>query len=353
MIKLIQKILDIPSPTFKEQELVKFFKDWCNENLQDCKIDEWKDSLIIRFPFVSGKEHLSFVGHSDVVPEYFKSYIEGDKLYGAGASDMLCSLGIYLYLLKNHQKEILDKYNISIIIYSREEGTSIEENGLFDLINYNKDFFKTIDLAIVGEPTNNTLQIGCVGSLHMKVKIKGLECHSARPWDGENALYKALPLIEKIANFPDKKENIFGVDFVNVINITQSESSKGRTTIPGIWEANINYRFSPNLELEEAEKIVIDLVESTNIKGLDYLITDRSYAGKVIENASFKKFVKKSSFPLEAKQAWTDVAQLTNLGISALNFGAGLTAQAHKNNEYILLADIEEHFSLLKKILLS
>ena len=47
MINLLEQLLTIPSPTFKEQEKVQFIKDWCGGNLQDITFTESFDSIII------------------------------------------------------------------------------------------------------------------------------------------------------------------------------------------------------------------------------------------------------------------------------------------------------------------
>ena len=135
MTELLKQLLAIPSPTFKEQEIIAFIKKWINQNLCDTRIDEFKDSLIVHFPKKEGLPHICLVGHSDVVPEFFDPYIKNNRLYGSGASDMTGALACYLYLMKEFGNKILQNYNISLIIYSREEGTIIEENGLYDLIN--------------------------------------------------------------------------------------------------------------------------------------------------------------------------------------------------------------------------
>src|SRR5690606_31280680 len=124
------------------------------------------------------------------------------------------------------------------------------------------DFFKSIDLAIVGEPTDNTVQLGCVGSLHAKVTVPGLACHSARPWNGENALYKALPFLQRMAALEPVRHEVFGLDFFDVLQITESRSEPGRTSLPGWWQANINYRFAPvRSEAEARDELFARLTE--------------------------------------------------------------------------------------------
>ena len=353
MLKLFEQLLAIPSPTFKEQEIVAFIKEWCNANLSGTSITESNDSIIIHFPEKEGLPHISMVGHSDVVPKHFEPYTEDGRLHGSGASDMLGAVACYLQLMKEFAEEVLKKYNISILIYAREEGTPLEQNGLYDLIEHHPEYFKSVDLAIVGEPTDNTIQVGCVGSTHAKVVVKGLACHSARPWNGTNAIYKAAPFINKMAELEPVKHTLFGVDFFDVIQLTESHSEPGRTSLPGYWEGNVNFRFAPVYSIEEAEKKLIDMVNSWNVDGLEITIKDSAPSGSVIETELFKEVVEKLDAPVQAKQAWTDVAQLSAHKISAFNFGPGLTSQAHKDNEYILIKDVEVYYEKLKKALIS
>ncbi len=62
MLKLLEQLLAIPSPTFKEQEIVAFIKDWSHKNFADIKITESFDSIIIHFPETKGLPHISLVG---------------------------------------------------------------------------------------------------------------------------------------------------------------------------------------------------------------------------------------------------------------------------------------------------
>ena len=56
------------------------------------------------------------------------------------------------------------------------------------------------ELVIVMEPTDNEIQAGCLGNLYANVVFRGESAHSARPWQGVNAIALALeglrPLLE-------------------------------------------------------------------------------------------------------------------------------------------------------------
>ncbi|WP_457642427.1 M20/M25/M40 family metallo-hydrolase, partial [Persephonella sp.] len=80
--------------------------------------------------------------------------------------------------------------------------------------------------------------------------------------------------------------------------------------------------------------------------------TDLCPSGKVcLDNSVLVELIDKFKLPVEAKQAWTDVARLSLHGIDAVNFGPGDPAQAHQKNEYIQLENLYKNFEILKKFL--
>ncbi len=54
---------------------------------------------------------------------------------------------------------------------------------------------------------------------------------------------------------------------------------------------------------------------------------------------------------MEAKQAWTDVAQLAQLGIPAANFGPGEQAQAHQKGESCSEESLRRAYAMLERFL--
>ncbi len=349
MTDLLLEILSIASPTFHESKKIEFIQNWLQKNAFEGELTRHNNNLIYEINVDKSLPTIGLIGHCDVVPAHFEPKIESGKIYGAGVSDMHAGFVAFLDLLKKTDVKL--KYNIVLIIYCQEEGTPLEKNGLYDVIKHHKQKVEQIDVAIVGEPTDNTLQLGCVGSLHVNVCVYGKAAHSARPWTGENALYNALPLINHMANLKEKTVDVNNLEFKDVISITECEISKGRTTIPDECILNINYRFAPNKSQQEAFAFVQELVKNQLDCKYDLTLVDSVPAGKIINSDLLEDCINQLGFRIQAKQAWTDVAQLSELAIPSFNCGPGHQAQAHTKNEYASLALISEYAKKLKQLI--
>lgn len=347
----LQNMLGIASPTYQEQAFVAWLRERCSRSLPDWQQIEHSDCLILQAPWREGKPHIALIGHSDVVPAHFEPRLEAGRLHGAGASDMKGALAAFLVWLEQEGTALSEQLNLSLLVYSREEQTPLHENGLYHLLQALPDYFKGLDLGIIGEPTDNTLQLGCVGSIHARLTVTGKACHSARPWNGENALYKALPIIQAAAAAQPVRHTVFGVDFFDVLQLTESQSEPGRTSLPGWWQANLNFRFAPVRSLEAAQAELLEQLQGWGLHSEQISIIDAVAAGSVIETPLFGQAVQALNLPVVAKQAWTDVAQLTQHGIAAFNFGPGLTSQAHTVDEHILLADLTAYYAHLQRLM--
>ena len=349
MSDLLLEILAIASPTFHEEKKILFIKDWLSCYAFDGKLTQIENNLLYEIVVDPTYPTIGLIGHCDVVPDHFEPKIENGKIYGAGVSDMHAGFVSYLELLKKSQKQL--KYNILLVIYSQEEGTPLDQNGLYRVIKTHKKTLQKMDVAIVGEPTDNTIQMGCVGSLHAQVTVFGKAAHSARPWNGENALYNALPLIEYFSKLKEESVLIENLEFKDVISITECNVSKGRTTIPEACYLNINYRFSPNKTQIQAFDYLKDLVDKNLNCAYELNLVDSVPAGKIVYSDLLKNVMNTLGYKVEAKQAWTDVAQISELGIPCFNCGPGFQAQAHTKNEHASLSLITDYKTQLKKLL--
>jgi succinyl-diaminopimelate desuccinylase len=277
------------------------------------------------------------VGHLDTVPPTDRDVdprVEGDDVVGRGASDMKGGLAVALDCFDDQALREGTR-NLLVVAYAGEEGPH-ETNELGAVLAEIPELARA-DLAIVLEPTDLTVQLGCLGTLHADVTFHGSAAHSARPWLGENALTKAGEFLAELHGRAPLDDEVDGLTYREVFTATTAHTANARNVVPDTFTVNLNYRFSPAKTLRQAEEDVLALVDGR----ADVVITDRAPAAAPRRDApEVAAFVASVGAPLEPKQAWTDVARLDAAGVPALNYGPGVAAQAHQAGEYVPAANL-------------
>jgi succinyl-diaminopimelate desuccinylase len=308
---------------------------------------------VVRLPASSQNDasptpHVVLLGHLDTVrTENGPARIEGDRIFGSGAADMKSGLAIMNAVAKRYASQGMQKANVTLVYYAREEGPFVE-NELGPVLEQDPEL-RTATFAICLEPSDNRLQLGCCGALHATITFRGKTCHSARPWEGENAISKAAGFLSELAQLAPEPCNIDGYLFQSVMTVTQAkDGGRSRNVVPDSFALNLNYRFAPSISTEQAQTNVLARVAGR----ADVVFTDISpgclpFARHVgvlcLRNAGVSVVM--------SKQAWTDVARLAAAGIPAVNFGPGENAQAHQRHESTSLSLVRHGFDLTDRFL--
>jgi len=273
---------------------------------------------------------VALVGHLDTVPAHPNDgppRLEGERVFGLGASDMKGGLAVMMALAEDLPLSELP-VNLVLILYEREEGPYVE-SGLGPLFDQRPEL-KRVRFGIAMEPTDGLVQVGCVGTLHATLKFTGRSAHSARPWQGENAIHKAGPLLSELLARQRVEVLHEGFAFFEVMSVTLAHGGRARNVVPDTMELNLNYRFAPGKSLAQAQEDVRALVAGR----AEVIFTDLSPSGRVCaDNPLYQRLLAVTGLPAASKQAWTDVARFGEWGVDAVNYGPGETAQAHQANE--------------------
>jgi succinyl-diaminopimelate desuccinylase len=237
--------------------------------------------------------------------------------------------------------------DLVLVLYAREEGPYLE-NELEEVLR-EPARLAGVDLALCLEPTDNVLQLGCVGSIHATFTFHGKAAHSARPWQGENAVHRAGALLAELAARPPREARAGGLVFREVLSATRIEGGRARNVVPDRCAVNLNFRFAPDRTLEAAADELRALGER---HGAAVELTDLSPACPAFaDHPLVRRLVERAGIASEAKQAWTDVARLAAHGIAAVNLGPGATAQAHQRGEWVEVPALERGYRIYEAFL--
>ena len=339
-VTLLKKLISVPSFSKEEDKTADLIEGFFSENMIACSRKDnnvWAHNL----HFNSSLPTILLNSHHDTVKpnggylrDPFSPDIEDGKLFGLGSNDagasLVSLLATFLYFYK---KENL-KYNITIAITAEEEisGSGGLEKALPDL--------GVLEFAIVGEPTGMQLAIAEKGLMVLDCIVRGKAGHAARE-EGDNAIYKALPVIEwfRTYRFP-KLSEVFGPVKMSVTII---QAGSQHNVVPETCTFTVDVRVTDVYTHEELMEII------------------RKQSGAEILARSTR--LKSSSIPKEHPivQAGITLGRTTYgspttsdqslLSIPSLKLGPGDSARSHAADEFIFLHEIKEGIRLYIELL--
>jgi succinyl-diaminopimelate desuccinylase len=306
---------------------------------------EAEDAFVWVRPRREGKPLVVLAGHYDTVPaqENIPGRIENGAVVGLGASDMKGGLAVMLELARELEAQDTEPdVDLALLAFGKEE-LPAEFSPLPHLFD-NSRVVHEAELAILLEPTDTTIQAGCLGNLNARLIFRGVSGHSARPWTAENAIEKALDGLRAYASIEPRPVAIGGLTFTEVASITRIEGGIATNVIPDRAEANVNFRYAPDRSPADADAYLRSLVP----EGATYEHAGDSPPARVVTDSPLVQRLRAAGdLALEPKQAWTNVADFTSRGIDAINFGPGATRFAHRRDEQIEIAALERAFTAL------
>ena len=293
-----------------------------------------------------GRPLVLLAGHTDTVPEQnnLPGSIGDGAVIGLGASDMKGGLAVMIELA-NWAAAAELAYDVAVLFFPREElGPAVNPlPGVFDSVPLVDD----AALVVVLEPTDNTLQLGCLGNLVARVVFEGRAAHSARPWFGVNAVGLAFDGLRGVLALEPRDVVLEGLLFREVLSVTEIHGGIASNVIPATVEATLNFRYAPDRTPESAVDRVTELV------GREVEILSNSPPARVpsLDGPVLAALRAAGEFAVEPKQAWTNVADFAARGLDAVNLGPGATRYAHTADERVEIAELERTLAALKRFL--
>lgn len=303
------------------------------------------DTIIARTELGRDKRVI-IAGHIDTVPINanlpVRDIVEDGHamIWGRGTVDMKAGVAVQLVLALELVSPAVD---ITWVWYDNEEVSS-ELNGLGRALRGNPSLFEG-DFAILGEPSNGTIEGGCNGTLRVMVTVLGKRAHSARSWMGVNAIQRAGALLQRLDAFEAETVHVDGLDYREGLNAVRVSGGVAGNVIPDRCDIEVNYRFAPSRSEEEAVAFVREFFADADACEVIDLAPG---ARPGLEAALAQDLVRSVGEVPKAKFGWTDVSRFSALGIPAVNFGPGDPSLAHADDERVPVAQIEDTAQALR-----
>ncbi|MEE8584945.1 MAG: YgeY family selenium metabolism-linked hydrolase [Acidobacteriota bacterium] len=319
--------------------------------------------------------HIDTVGIGDAAQwewDPFQGKVENGMLYARGALDEKGSTPGMIYgMALARDLGLLEGFTLYYLGNIEEACDGVACQAFHEWEKVTPDF------VVIGEPTKMQVYRGHKGRLEMEVVSKGKSAHAASNFLGDNAIYKMLPVIDKIdkmdAVLPD--DDFLGQGRITVSRI--SSISPSDNSVPDECRIFIDRRVT----FGESKQSVLESIGQILPPGRDgefqvqELVYDTpSHTGAVFEYEKyFPAWAIPESHPLVAagkgavKAIWQrdkpagkwDFSTNGNYwcgkaGIPCIGFGPGDEIYAHSVQEHVPLQDVVEatkFYALLPEML--
>ncbi len=306
---------------------------------------------------------LHFNGHYDVVPpgsgwtrDPFTPVVEGNRIYGRGATDMKGGIAAAIAALKKIRDSGVGK---SLTI----EAAFVpdEESGGVGTRYYVEKAKKIPGYVVIAEPsTSGKLVIGHKGLVRGVVSVYGKQVHASAPWLGENAFLKASelalkfmeiyrPILRSRSTRAPIEDPEASHPTINLGGYAESLSKKDNT-VPGEFVFSFDRRVIPEEDIEKVvEEIRASFEDASRIVGARYgvrilsavppAITPQDAAIVSIARSCIEKRLGKSPRIL-ISTGRNDSVYYRIRGSEVITFGPGVEGVAHMPDEYNSIDEI-------------
>ena len=349
LLAATRDLMAVPSPSKGEAALADLVED----ALRACPwldVERIGDNVVGRTA-LGHSQRLVLAGHLDTVPAVGNETptLEGDTVWGVGASDMKGGLAVMLHLAATVREPAVD---VTWCFYAREE-IGRADSGLLELWQERPDLLAG-DAAILGEPTSALVEAGCQGTMRVCITLRGVRAHTARPFTGRNAIHRLALLLQRVADWPGREVVLDGCTYAEQLQAVAVGGGVAGNVVPDEAQVTLNHRYAPDRGAEEANAFLLDLLQGTwePETGDTWEVLDTGDgAPPSLGHPLLRSLVEKSRAAPKAKVGWTDVASFWGHGVPAANFGPGDPLLAHHPDERISAEQLERARDVLLAVL--
>lgn len=308
-----------------------------------------------------------FAGHTDVVPpgnpekwqsDPFTPEIRDGYLYGRGAADMKGSLAAMITACENFIQQYPDHQgSIAFLITSDEESDAID--GTRKVMQKLQSRDEQIDYCLIGEPSSaaklgDTVRNGRRGSLNGTLTVHGKEGHVAYPELALNPIHAFMPALSEFVQTQwDQGNDYFPATSLQISNI--QAGSGVNNVIPDSMKALFNFRYSSEVTAEKLMEITESIFRRHYQDfSIDWQQSGEPYltpVGKLTDTVQQSiAAVTGANGDLSTGGGTSDGRFIAKGGAQVVELGP-CNATIHKNNECVLVAELEHLAQIYEKVL--
>lgn len=327
---------------------------WVGDFLESCGAEVSFEEVLPDRPNVIGRfpssnsvgPSLLFAPHLDTVSvagmtiDPFSGETREGKIWGRGASDTKGTMAAMLWAFHT-LGDSLKRLNARVSFV----GLVGEETNQPGSRHFARNHADEFDFAIVGEPTGLNVVHTHKGCLWVRLEARGKAVHGSTPELGENAILKLHRVIGSLLEELENQFPRFGDDALGRPTVSLGTFRGGSRTniVPDAAQATLDIRETPALrEAGGALNLIRDFLDRRGWSETVEItvLTESATLWTDPELDEIRRFLSMGSQLISAPW-FCDAGWLSQGGIPSIALGPGSIAQAHTEDEYIAVEDLE------------
>jgi acetylornithine deacetylase/succinyl-diaminopimelate desuccinylase family protein len=347
---------------------------WVRHFFEKASIEVWEEeclpgrnNVMARLPGTDPNRRVLLEAHMDTVSaanmdfDPFDPVIDNGRMRGRGSCDVKAGMAAMMHailMLKEH-----GRVPPCDIIFAAVVDEEHAFRGVLQLID-SLQSLPLPEVAVVAEPTELRVVRANKGVLRWSIVTYGKSVHSAHPKRGQNAITDMARVILALENhFADLEKTTHPLLGTGSGSIGTIEGGKQVNIVPSRCEIKVDRRLLPGESaadaLAQCEAALAQL--RTRHPQLNVKMEAPSLADEAMETPAHSEVVKSASRVLRSQglngepigvSFGCDCTKLSRAGIPSIIFGPGSIAQAHTNDEFIELKQMQTALEFYHQFLL-
>ena len=349
-IPLLEELIKIDSSTKAgANEAIAYCEQWLTDQGLPVKKLENNGFHMLVCEIGQGDHTVILNGHIDVIEaeeKQFQPYIKDGKMYGRGAVDMKAGVAAFMVAAAQLKDRNLTTRVMLQIVPDEEiggiNGTKfLTENGYLG------------DFIICGEPTNMGIAIQSKGVLQLDITVEGKSAHGSRPWEGTNAITKAINLFEEILELPFAQEGspMFTKPSINLAKI---HGGTVYNKVPDQCDMFLDIRYLPDQSPEDIVHQIQTITDGTVTTHMCNHPVKTKADNPYVEalGNSIKRITQLEKVNIFGQHGSSDGQFFNKYGGSAVEFGP-VGSNWHGENEMVYVESVREYLDVLVDFILT
>lgn len=357
---------DVTGPEYLETQLSDFLEGFFHKlgvERQRIEVLPGRANILARLDRPGSAVTVLLDAHQDTVPvegmtiEPFQPIVKDGRLYGRGACDVKGGMAA---MLAAFARLVADRPNraASVVMSCTcdEEATAQGAKALARLWSDPGRSGSLVSaaptVAVVAEPTDLNVIVAHRGAVRWKLRTRGRACHSSRPTEGVNAIYKMAEVLMCLQRYADELTRMVAPHPLcgpPTLSVGRIAGGISVNTVPDECSIEIDRRVIPG----EDPQAVIPHVTTYLRERLDVdfemlppwvdgaTLTDKNngpWADRLLTH------IAAVAGPRQKQGAWygTNASRFAATGVPAVVFGPGSINQAHTVDEWINVDELRQ-----------